>query len=416
MSRRVSGAGARTQFNKYTKTVGIDVDSRYLVTAFYDHDKGLATTTEFEQSETGIRLLVSECKSHGAEIIVLESTANYHVPAYDALILNNLNAIIINPLRVKALLRVEGKSDKADAITLARLAASFRMKGSNMPDSIQREARTYWRIIDLEKKKIRSTKQRITAMLLAHGCTVTRVVSPSSRIYKKIMLGIGKGESKETIASYHPMEYKKAELLDSMTNVPNYVGKAILSYIKEISSAESEIIAYEIKLSDLMSEFKLETNLMCTVPAINDKLSWRFISEMGLNFHERYPTQKHFCKALGIVPANIVSGGKLLKREASHGNNRAKQHLLNNVKAWSIRPHQGPLYEWYKGYKNTNGWLKAISALSHKVAEGAYIVMKYKVPFDEDYYFGKSSYARDKLTGEIITEDYEPKEYEETIK
>jgi len=36
---------------------------------------------------------------------------------------------------VKSLLCVEGKSDKGDAMTLARLAASFDLKTSNMPDA-----------------------------------------------------------------------------------------------------------------------------------------------------------------------------------------------------------------------------------------------------------------------------------------
>ena len=54
---------------------------------------------------------------------------------YDNLREEEIKIAVINPIVVKALLRVEGKSDKVDAMTLARLAANFDLKKSNMPDS-----------------------------------------------------------------------------------------------------------------------------------------------------------------------------------------------------------------------------------------------------------------------------------------
>jgi transposase len=59
--------------------------------------------------------------------------------------------VVINPIVVKSLLRVEGKSDKDDAMTLARLAASFDLKTSNMPDSQQRELRLLFKRVDAWK-------------------------------------------------------------------------------------------------------------------------------------------------------------------------------------------------------------------------------------------------------------------------
>jgi hypothetical protein len=101
--------------------------------------------------------------------------------------------VVINPLRVKALLRVEGKSDRADSVTLARLAASFDIRPSNMPDDLQREARTYWRQIDLDKTNEQRLLQRLTAMLIAHGTTVTRVLSNRSQVYLEVLRRIAAG-------------------------------------------------------------------------------------------------------------------------------------------------------------------------------------------------------------------------------
>lgn len=55
------------------------------------------------------------------ELIIIESTANYHMLNYETLREEGINNSVINPIVVKALLRVEGKSDKVDAMTLAKL-------------------------------------------------------------------------------------------------------------------------------------------------------------------------------------------------------------------------------------------------------------------------------------------------------
>lgn len=147
---------------------------------------------------------------------------------------------------------------------------------------------------------------------------------------------------------------------------------------------------------------------MCSVPAVTPRLTWRIIAEMGDNYHERYPTIKSFCRGIGIVPSNIVSGGKLLKREATHGNVRVKIHLLNNVKAWVIRSHAGPMYAWYRNYLARTNYMKATSALAHKVAEGLYLVQYLATDFDEDHFFGikksKDHLTLDPLTGEVLDE------------
>ena len=143
--KRISGAGSVPTggFTRYQRAMGIDVDSKFLVVAFADRTAPEINTVEFPNDAYGIRRLVEAANRFTPSLVVCESTANFHIAAYDALLAAGISAIVINPLHVKSLLRVEGKSDKADAATLARLALSFRLKASNVPDSRQRELRTY---------------------------------------------------------------------------------------------------------------------------------------------------------------------------------------------------------------------------------------------------------------------------------
>jgi hypothetical protein len=88
---------------------------------------------------------------------------------------------------------------------------------------------------------------------------------------------------------------------------------------QRIRLAASALIA-KINACDLREQ----VDLMRTVPGVTQMMSLRIIAEMGANYHQRYYFAAAFAKGIGVVPSNEVSGGKLLKRRASHGNQRVK--------------------------------------------------------------------------------------------
>ncbi len=132
--KRVRATGAISTEPLYQRTVGIDTDRDYLMVGYLDVGSPRVTILEYPQKASGFRDLCARCLAFKAEVVVIESTGQYHVAPYDALRKAGLNVVVVNPMSVKALLRVEGKSDKRDAATLARIAASFGLRRSNMPD------------------------------------------------------------------------------------------------------------------------------------------------------------------------------------------------------------------------------------------------------------------------------------------
>ena len=124
-------------------------------------------------------------------------------------------------------------------------------------------------------------------------------------------------------------------------------------------------------------------------------LALRIISEMGANYHQRYYSAEAFAKGIGVVPSNEVSGGKLLKRKASHGNKRVKFHLLSAAKVFAIHG-KGPLYVWYRAYRGRVFYMKAISALARRIAEVLWWVMV----LNEPYQHWKGERARE--GGEVV--------------
>jgi hypothetical protein len=129
-------------------------------------------------------------------------------------------------------------------------------------------------------------------------------------------------------------------------------------------------------------------------------------------YHQRDYSAEAFAKGIGVVPSNEVSGGKLLKRKASHGNKKVKFHLLSAVKVFAIHG-KGPLREWFNSYRGRGTYMKAISALARRIAEALWWVMVKQEPYR--YWDGKPSRSGSELalmgsllvnsdTGEIIVE------------
>jgi transposase len=136
-------------------------------------------------------------------LIVIESTGQYHLMAHDAICAAGLNICVINPQVIAALIRAEGKSDARDASTLARLAASFPLRGSNMPDELQRELRLMFKRHDEAKDWERRCFQRLWGHLAACGSPWPRLVSTGSQHARNMLAAQVRGESTEEIMAHY---------------------------------------------------------------------------------------------------------------------------------------------------------------------------------------------------------------------
>ena len=166
-----------------------------------------------------------------------------------------------------------------------------------------------------------------------------------------------------------------------------------MAYLQEVLSdvrqLNQRIVAGQAGLLTQIETLDLQeqVDLMCTVPAVTKYLAMRIIAEMGANYHQRYYSAEAFAKGIGVVPSNEVSGGKLLKRKASHGNKRVKFHLLSAAKVFAIHG-KGQLHDWYRAYRGRVTYMKAISALARRIAEALWWVMVLNKPYQ--YWKGES--------------------------
>lgn len=383
MPKRVRASGQALVQARYHITGGCDTDKNVIVAAVFQADTGHLEAREFKQHREDAIRCAEWLRSQQVELVVIESTANYHLLYYDILRSEGLNIAVINPLVVKSLLRVEGKSDKGDAMTLARLAASFDLKTSNMPDNQQRELRLLYKRIDAWKMQRTQITNRANGILTGCGFTVFRLVPINSATGFKIIQAVLDNRQPAEIAALHRTKAKRAEIEKSAAvDLPDYVKAYLQEVLSDVRQLNQRIVSGQAELLKKIETLGLQeqVDLMCTVPAVTKLLAMRIIAEMGANYHQRYYSAEAFAKGIGVVPSNEVSGGKLLKRKASHGNKRVKFHLLSVAKVFAIHG-KGPLYEWYRAYRGRVFYMKAISALARRIAEALWWVMVLSEPY-----------------------------------
>ena len=104
------------------------------------------------------------------------------------------------------------------------------------------------------------------------------------------------------------------------------------------------------------------------------------ISEVGTDM-SRFPTEKHFCSWLGLVPHHEISGGKVLRNHTLKTDNRAGQ-AFRQAAACVIRSHSA-FGAFYRRKRAQLGPMQAQVATAHKIARTVYHLLKFKTAYQD---------------------------------
>ncbi len=389
--RRVRAAGSITHGVRYTRTAGIDTDKDMLVTAFYDVNAPATQIDEFPQSNPGIAALIQKLKARDIQAVIIESTGQFHMNAYNRMAAAGLNVLVVNPLAIKALLRVEGKSDQRDAATLARLGATFDLRPSNMPNEEQTRLRYLFKVYDQAVATRMMISNRLGAVLTAHGCRLMSEFGRTLTRERLIQLFLDHTPT-EQIGAAHPLANRRQAVSDCLQDV--HMPEFAYSYARHLFAEYRRHCEIEVKQAHvILNEFEPLKNAVlfaATVPGSTPELLIRLVAECGTNFTERYSTADRFCSALGTAPRSEVSGGKLPKISDTHGNARMITALAAHYKAYLMHiKGAGPLAEWLTNYRARASYSKTLLALCHHVTPAWWHCTKLQVPYDEYTAFGQ---------------------------
>ena len=404
---RISARGALPNTPCRQKTIGIDVDSQYLVVALFDASQPTLPVHEYPNHPAGIADLTARALQFAPEICAMESTGPYHAALYDALTQAGLFAVVLNPAYLAALLRAgRTKSDQHDAAIIARVAALFRdLKWSNMPDPWQRHCRAHLAAYDHTRTTIRKQHARLAANMRTIGIDLNLIGGASSPLRLALLRAWGTpaaGRHCHRIRTDQKRQAVRQMLAIPLTPpVAAYRQHALatIDALQPILQAQADWIDAETHQPSVAPT----VDLITTVPCTSRLLALRCLAQFGLNLTQRYPTSAKFCAAAGTAPRQEITGGRVTKRTPQRPANPFAHHLAQHL--WVHYNRLPPAWDrWLHQYQTraNPSFRKRLLALSHLVAESWYNVLKLQQPYDIYAAMkNKVEFYLDETTGDI---------------
>lgn len=340
------------------RVIGMDVHRSFAQVAILENGKIIA--------ERRLELLHEQVLAFGRTLepedeVVLEATGN--TAAIERLLRPFVSRVIIaNPRMVRAIAYARVKTDKIDAITLARLQASgFLPEVWAADDDTVRRRRQASERMGLLDETVR-LKSRIHAIL--HANLIPK--------YKGVLFGpagrrwLGKA----------PLPEHERLILDRL--------------VDELQRTNEQLAVLDRELARLALEDERAVRLM-TIPGIGPIVATMVLSSIG--DISRFETSQKLASYFGLTPKVRQSGEGPARhgRISKQGNASVRKMLVEA--AWSAQRAPGPLRAFFARVSAKRGAAAAIVATARKLA----VLIWHVLSKGEDYAFARPAFQAMKL-------------------
>lgn len=398
---------------------------------------------QFANSPSGCQQALAWVLSHAQKhlppgekpLFVIESTGCYH--ELPVKIFNEATEVVlVNPHRIKAILRAEGKDDVKDAITLTKLVLSFDLKKSVLAVGAQKQLR---KVLRMKRKLIDNRSQvsnRIGSLLTQNAIPLPNVLKVMTRSGRAICNALAQGQTNrdllmllwqgqnlpasalglvaqgqpflKVLDTFAPHMKKREvrrlkEIYDALYYVANLeqsirhlLGQQLRlleMYDQEIEFIEQEVVAaisaYQIQLPGGEQRTAQDMiDLLRTAPVFSEESARMLVAEAGLNFPELYGDPDAFVRMLGLTPGNSKSAGKLLGKAVVKGNQHYKPVIVQATTAF-LRRHLEQsqtgwlLWLWGRRYQQRSDAQHARIAVARKITKSAFFMCRHWQPYDD---------------------------------
>ena len=241
----------------------------------------------------------------------MESTGVYWKSVFNILE-DDFEVILVNARHVK---NVPGhKTDKKDSRWLSKLLLSGLLRGSFIPPRDIRELRDLVRYRKKVVGQIASEKNRIIKILEDANIKLSSVLSNvDGAVGTKIINDIINGEISvdKLMRHYHGKQnVSRSEFRKALEGRITEHHKLMLSIHKNsISDKESQLICLDEAIYKATEAYRLEIDLLDTIPGVGKDSAINIISETGVDM-SRFPDETHLSSWAGMSPGNCETGGK----------------------------------------------------------------------------------------------------------
>ena len=392
--------------------MGLDIHRDTIVACLSKGYSGTNPETETRTFSTLIpdmqrlRDWVMETECHH---VAMESTGIYWQPVYEMLepcFDGEISILVVNARHMK---NVPGrKTDMRDAEWIATLLRAGLLRGSFIPEKAFRELRHLTRYRKSVVHDITAQKNRIDKFLQSSGFRFAAFLSDtfgaSGRNIIRHLIehgsitreGLDKCLKTQT---RNRIDEILVALNGSLSKHQRDFLRMIFSYLEQIQAhkktIEDAIAAEIVRHSEALS-------LLCSIPGIDVTAAASILAEIGTDM-SAFPDEQHICSWAGLSPGNNESAGKRKSAHINKGNPYLKGMLCEV--AWVIAGKRSTyLAGWYWRIKQRKGAKRATVALARKLLVVIYIMLKNKVPYDEDSYELRRQQSERKRANRMIHE------------
>jgi transposase len=354
----------------------------------------------------------------GVDTVAMESTGVYWIPIFEVLEARGLKVFLVNSWHLK---HVPGrKSDVLDCQWIQQLHSLGLLRGSFRPDAEMCALRSLLRhratLIEHRSPHILHMQKALVQMNLQLPAVISDVMGETGQaIMRAIVAGErdplklarlrfpGCKSSEDDIAkaltgtwqaehlfalqqNLHLVDYYTqllrecdAELAQRFAAVqPRWEAPAELPKLPKAKRGSRS--KNEPTYNARAELYRITGVDLVAVQGLSASLAQTIISEVGTDM-SRFPTEKHFCSWLGLVPHHEISGGKILRNHTLKTDNRAGQ-AFRQAAACVIRSHSA-FGAFYRRKRAQLGPMQAQVATAHKIARTVYHLLKYKTPYQD---------------------------------
>lgn len=370
------------------KVAGIDVHKAMLAVVVTDASEPGEFRFErrkFGTGEAELRQLVAWLREHAVSEAVMESTAQYWRPVWQALE-GECHLYLAQAHSNRA---PKGrKSDFVDAERLARRHIAGELILSFVPDSTQQLWRTLTRTRhQLTRDRVR-LQNELEAFLEQARIKLSSHLSDLLGISGRRMLEAmaeGQADPERIAALADPgIRATQQQLCDALSAAAGLSGphRHILKlFLERLELIEKQIASLSRNIGEALQEYEDAVRRLAAVPGLGPNSAQQIIAEVGPQA-ATFPSAHHMASWVGCCPGREESAGVSASDRSPKGNRTMRRVLAQAANA-AVKARGTVFERLYRRLVCRLGHGKAIWAVAHRLCRMAWYILHRGVTYEE---------------------------------
>jgi transposase len=385
------------------RIAGIDVHKKMLAVVIAD----IAVDGEyvFERRRVGtspgeLRGLAAWLVAQAVEEVVMESTAQYWRPVWEALERDwqparraregaGPTSGALHLAQAQSNRGARGrKRDFPDAERLVKRLVAQELTLSFVPDGEQRLWRTVMRRkYQLTRSRVQA-QNRLECLLEEAHLKVSSLVSDLLGASARRMLqAVADGETDPTTIAALASQRLRAtpdqlcDALGACTALHPVYRRLLTMLLEEVRGIEAQIEALDQEMGQLLRHHQDAVQRLAAVPGLGVDSGQQIIAEVGATA-ATFPSSKHLASWVGACPGDEESAGVSASHRSPKGN-RQMRRLLNQAANAAVKT-KGSIFELvYRRLVPRLGHAQAIGAIAHRLCRLIWKILHQGVTYEE---------------------------------